>query len=162
MATRRSRKPVKCALCNRLTITIDANLSANHPDAANILGQAGLWAAATLRHGSRRGHVAHRDLPARARAGAMEGRLRAAVAPSQGWTLRREPEPPAALLPVSGGAEARAVRYPRLVSRLAGSARFRPQAERHPLRRGRLGEPDARRMGARLGGMAEWHGGDAV
>jgi UDP-N-acetylglucosamine enolpyruvyl transferase len=33
-------------------------------------------------------------------------RLRAAVAPPEGRPLRREPEPPAALLPVPGGAEA--------------------------------------------------------
>jgi glycyl-tRNA synthetase alpha subunit len=36
----------------------------------------------------------------------VERRLRAAVAPPEGRPLRREPEPPAALLPVPGGAEA--------------------------------------------------------
>ena len=35
-------------------------------------------------------------------------------------------------------------------------------AQRRPLRRGRLGEPDARRLGPRLGGLAERHGGDPV
>ena len=35
-------------------------------------------------------------------------------------------------------------------------------AARHPLRRGRLGEPDARRLGPRLGGVVRRHGGDAV
>ena len=39
---------------------------------------------------------------------------------------------------------------------------FDPQAERHPLRRGRLGEPDARRLGPGLGSLAERHGGHAV
>ncbi len=34
--------------------------------------------------------------------------------------------------------------------------------QRHPLRRGRLGKPDARRLGARLGGLVQRHGGDAV
>ena len=36
------------------------------------------------------------------------------------------------------------------------------QAARHPLRRGRLGEPDARRLGARLGVLVRRHGGVAV
>ena len=35
-------------------------------------------------------------------------------------------------------------------------------AARHPLRRGRLGEPDARRLGARLGVLVRRHGGVAV
>ena len=35
-------------------------------------------------------------------------------------------------------------------------------AARHPLRRGRLGEPDARRLGARLGGLVRRHGSVAV
>ena len=35
-------------------------------------------------------------------------------------------------------------------------------AARHPLRRGRLGEPDARRLGARLGMLVRRHGGVAV
>ena len=34
-------------------------------------------------------------------------------------------------------------------------------AARHPLRRGRLGKPDAGRLGARLGGLARRHGSDA-
>ena len=40
--------------------------------------------------------------------------------------------------------------------------RHRPDAARHPLRRGRLGEPDARRLGARLGMLVRRHGGVAV
>ena len=36
------------------------------------------------------------------------------------------------------------------------------RAPRHPLRRGRLGEPDARRLGARLGSLVRRDGGDAV
>ena len=39
---------------------------------------------------------------------------------------------------------------------------FDLKAQRRPLRRGRLGEPDARRLGPRLGGLAERHGGHAV
>ena len=78
-----------------------------------------LRAAAALRHGSRRRHVAHGDVPARARPGAVARRVRAAVAPPEGRPLRREPEPPAALLPVPGRAEALAAGHPRPLSRLA-------------------------------------------
>ena len=39
---------------------------------------------------------------------------------------------------------------------------FDLKTQRRALRRGRLGEPDARRLGPRLGGVAERHGGDAV
>ena len=35
-------------------------------------------------------------------------------------------------------------------------------AARHPLRRGRLGEPDARRLGPRLGGLVRRDGGEPV
>jgi hypothetical protein len=47
---------------------------------AALLGRAGLRAAAALRHGGRRRHLPHRDLPARARPRAVEGGLRAALA----------------------------------------------------------------------------------
>ena len=40
--------------------------------------------------------------------------------------------------------------------------RHRPAGARRPLRRGRLGVADARRLGPRLGGLAERHGGHAV
>jgi apolipoprotein N-acyltransferase len=39
---------------------------------------------------------------------------------------------------------------------------LRPEEERRALRRGRLGEPDAGRLGPGLGGLAQRHGGDAV
>jgi hypothetical protein len=45
---------------------------------------------------------------ARARPRTLEGRLCAAQPPPQGRPLRREPQPPAALLPVPGGAQASA------------------------------------------------------
>ena len=73
-----------------------------------------------------------------------------------------QPEPAAALLPVPGGAEARASQHPRAVPRLARGARLRPEGQRRALRRGRLGKPDARRLGPGLGGVAQRHGGDAV
>src|SRR3990167_9053524 len=106
-----ARKPVKC-VPSQSPDTTDAYLSTNHPDATELLGQAGLRAAATLRHGSRRGYVAHSHFFALARPGAVEGRLRAAVAPPQGRALRGESEPLAALLPVSGGAETLAGQHP--------------------------------------------------
>ena len=42
------------------------------------------------------------------------------------------------------------------------ATRHRPAAARHPLRRGRLGEPDAGRLGPGLGGLVRRHGGGAV
>ena len=48
------------------------------------------------------------------------------------------------------------------LSRLAGGDRHRPAAARHPLRRGRLGKPDAGRLGARLGMLVRRHGSVAV
>ena len=117
---------------------------------------------AALRHGSRRRHQPYRHFPARHRAGALEGRLRAALAPPQGRPLRRKPQPPAALLPVPGGAETGAGKHPGALSRLAGSARLRPQEQRHPLRRGRLGKPHPGRLGPGLGSLAERHGSDPV
>src|SRR5262249_50663246 len=77
---------------------------------------------------------------------ALERRLRAALAPAQGRALRREPEPAAALLPVPGDPEAVARRHPGPLSQLAESDRHRSQDPRHPLCRGRLGEPDAWRL----------------
>ncbi len=44
---------------------------------------------------------------------------------------------------------------------LAGH-RHRLRAARHPLRRGRLGKPDARRLGSRLGVLVRRHGSVAV
>ena len=45
------------------------------------------------------------------------------LAPPEGWPLRREPEPPAALLPVPGGAEAVAAEHPGTLPAVAGSTR---------------------------------------
>ena len=45
---------------------------------------------------------------------------------------------------------------------LPGGDRHRPAGARHPLRRGRLGEPDPGRLGARLGGLVRRHGGHPV
>ncbi len=48
------------------------------------------------------------------------------------------------------------------LSRLAGGGRHRSDAARHPLRRGRLGEPHRRRLGPGLGGLVRRHGGHPV
>ena len=52
--------------------------------------------------------------------------------------------------------------YPRSVSRVARGARLRSDEERRALRRGRLGESDAGRVGPRLGSVAQRHGDHAV
>ena len=48
------------------------------------------------------------------------------------------------------------------LSEIALGDRHRSEAARHPLRRGRLGKPDARRLGARLGMLVRRHGSVAV
>ena len=64
--------------------------------------------------------------------------------------------------PVPGRAEALAAGHPRSLPRFARSARLRPEEERRALRRGRLGKPDARRVGPGLGSVDERHGNHAV
>ena len=70
--------------------------------------------------------------------------------------LRREPQPPAALLPIPGGAQARAPGNPGPVHRLAEGAGHRPGRARHPLRRGRLGKSHTRRLGPGKSGSTAW------
>src|SRR5580698_732177 len=81
------------------------------PDAAALLGGLRLRDPAALRHGSRRRHLSSRHDVARARPEAVGCGLCAAVAAAQGWPLRREPEPVAALLPVPGHPETVAARF---------------------------------------------------
>jgi hypothetical protein len=76
--------------------------------------------------------------------------------------LRREPQPPAALLPVPGGDEAQSRQHPGAVPRLAGRARHRSAGARPALRRGQLGIADARRLGPGLGSVVERHGSHPV
>ena len=100
---------------------------------------------------------------ARARAEALERGLCAAFAPAEGRPLRREPQPAAALLPVPGDPEAVAPPTCRTsTSSRSYAIGIDPEAARHPLRRGRLGIADARRLGARLGMLVRRHGGVAV
>src|SRR5690606_25255549 len=82
------------------------DLPGAHPAIAAVLGRPGLRSAAALRHGDGRGHFPPGHLPAVHRTGAMVRGLRAALAPPHRRPLRREPEPPAALLPVPGSDQA--------------------------------------------------------
>ena len=132
------------------------------PGAAALLGGLGLRHLAALRHGGRRRHLSSGDDAARARPEAVECRLCAALAPAQGRPLRREPQPAAALLSVPGDPQTVAGRSAGALSEIALRHRHRSEAARHPLRRGRLGKPDARRLGARLGMLVRRHGGVAV
>ena len=92
----------------------------------------------------------------------LERGLCAAVAPAQGRPLRRESQPAAALLPVSGDPEAVAAGPAGALSEIARRDRHRLRAARYPLCRGRLGKPDARRLGIGLGVLVRRHGGVAV
>ena len=71
-----------------------------------------------LRHGSGRRHLSSRHFPARDRPRAVGGRAPAILATTEGRSLRRQPQPLAALLPVPGRDEAlatgRAGHLPRL------------------------------------------------
>ena len=132
------------------------------PDPAQLLG--GLWLRhpAALRHGSRRRHFSSGNDAARAWAKTLERRLCPALAPAQGRALWRESEPAAALLPVPGDPEAQSAQFAGALSRLAQGDRRRSAAARYPLRRGRLGKPDAGRLGAGLGVLVRRHGSVAV
>src|SRR3954454_18787670 len=61
-------------------LCVDHDLPESHSEAVGILGLARLRAAAAARRRGRRRHDASGNLPARARPGALERRLRAAVA----------------------------------------------------------------------------------
>src|SRR3954463_3359022 len=67
-----------------------AILPSPHSHLAAVLGRARLRDPAALRHGSRRRHVPSRDDLAGARAEALAGGLRPALAPAEGRAVRRE------------------------------------------------------------------------
>src|SRR5690606_15838051 len=120
-----------------------------------VLGGAGLRADPAVGPGGRRRHLPPGHLPARAGARAVERGLRAAFAPPHRRPLRREPQPPAALLPVPGGDEAQSRQHRRAVLRLAEGTGHRPAGARPAPGRGQLGIADARRLGPGLGGLAQ-------
>src|SRR5690606_22159979 len=121
------------------------------PDAAEFLGGAGLRDPAALRHADGGRYLPHGDDAARTGAEAVEGRLCAAEPPADRWPLWRKSQPAAALLPVPGDPEALAGQHPGPLPAVAGRDRARFEPARHPFRRGRLGKPDAGRLGPRLG-----------
>src|SRR5262249_7323392 len=131
----------------------DIHLPGPYPDATGVLGEAGLPDPAALRHGGGSRDFAPGDHLAGAGPQALACRLCPALAAAQGWALRREPQPAAALLPVPGDPEAVAYRRADDLSGKPKNARYRSQAPRYSLCRGRLGEPDARRLGPRLGSL---------
>src|SRR5690606_7692372 len=139
-----------------------ADLPAADPAPERLLGGAGLRADPATRPGGRCRHLPSGHLPALARAGAMECRLRAALPPSDRRPLRREPQPPAALLPVPGGDEAQPRQHRRAVLRLAQGARRGSAGARPAPGRGQLGIAHPGRLGTGLGGLAQRHGGDPV
>ncbi len=133
-----------------------------HSCSAAVLGRSGLRDPAAVRYGDGSGHFSSRNHAARARAETVEGRLCAAFAPADGRPLRRKSKSAAALLSVPGDHQAIAARPPGAVSQIAGGNWDRLRAARHPLCRGRLGKPDARRVGVGLGMLVRRHGGVAV
>ena len=94
-------------------------------------------------------------VPAGDSARAVAGRLRAALAAPGGRTLRGEPQPAPALLPVPSGPEALTARRPSPLSWLARSPRHRSPRARRPLRRGQLAVSHPRSVGPRLGDLAD-------
>ena len=99
---------------------------------------------------------------ARAWARAVARRLCPAVPPPDRRPLWRKSQPAGRLLPISGGAEAEPGRPPGALSRQPRGDRDRPAQARHPLRRGRLGKPDAGRLGPGLGSVVRRDGSDPV
>src|SRR5205814_8672085 len=76
-----------------------AHISGPDPHAPEFLGEAGLPHSAALRCGDGRGHISSRDDLALAGSEAVARGVCTAVAAAEGWALRRESEPAAALLP---------------------------------------------------------------
>ena len=129
---------------------------------ARLLVGSGLPDPAALRRRDGRRHLPPRHHAARAGPPTLGRRLRAALPPAERWPLRRKPQPPAALLSVPGDHEAEPGGRAGAAAGQLPRPRPRPLAARFPLRRGRLGEPHARRLGPGLGGVVRRHGGGAV
>ena len=108
-------------------------LSGPDPAPARLLGRAGLRDPAALRHGGRRRHLPPRHHAAGAGAEALGRRLRPALAPPDRRALRREPQPPAALLPVPG-ADQTLARPTSRISTSAASKAIGIDADLHDIR----------------------------
>ena len=125
-------------------------------------GEQRLRHPAALRPRDGGGDLSPGDGAARARARAVARGLCPAVPPPDRRPLWRKPQPAGRLLPVSGGAEAEPGGPPGPLSRQPRGDRHRSAQARHPLRRGRLGKPDAGRLGPRLGSVVRRDGSDPV
>src|SRR4051794_26041255 len=117
-----------------------ADFSGPDPHAAEFLGEAGLPHSAALRRGDGRWYFSPCHDLAFAWPAAVARGLCATVASAEGWALRRESEPAAALLPVPGDPEAGPFECSGDVSRKRARHRPRSHAARHPFRGRRLGE----------------------
>ena len=145
-----------------LSVGIDRDVPEPDPEAVRVLGVTWVRAAAAARCRGRRRHDAPRDVPASARSGALERRVRSTVAPPRGRPLWREPEPPLQAPPVPGHPQAGSRRGAAALSRQSRGVRHQPAPARHPLRGGQLGVSDARGVGHRLAGDVRRHGNLAV
>ena len=94
--------------------------------------------------------------------GALEGRLRPALAPPRRRPLRGEPEPALQAPPVPGDPEAGPRRRAGPVPRQPGRPGHRSRRPRRALRGGQLGVADPRGVGHRLAGAARRTGDHAV
>src|SRR5438477_11404566 len=97
-----------------------SDISGTHPQAAKLLGGAGVRAAAALRSGSGRRDHGARDLFASAGAEAVQSRLRAAVTALGRRALRRKPQPAVQTYAVASDPETSAGKCAGLVSGVAG------------------------------------------
>ena len=130
--------------------------------APDVLGGARLRHPAALRRRGRRRHLPPGHVPARARARAVER------APT---CSRRAARPTGATARTRTAASTHQFQVilkpapadvPGALPRIARAPSASTRGARHPLRRGRLGEPDARRLGPRLGGVVRRHGDHPV
>src|SRR5690348_13388797 len=120
---------------NERGASLEPELPGPDPHAPSLLGRAGLRDPAAIRHGDGGGDIPPRDRAALAWARTMARRLCPTVPATDRRALRREPEPPWTLLPISGGAEAEPGRSPAALSREPDRDRHRSAEARHPLRR---------------------------
>ena len=125
----------------RLDATNRVTLPGSHPQALGVLGLARVPAAAAARPRGRRRHLASRDAVPRARAEALERRLRAAVAAARRRPLRAEPEPPVQAPPVPGD--------PQAVARRGAAASISTASRRAASTRGSTTSASRRTTGSR-------------
>ena len=75
-----------------------------------------------------------------------------AVPPPDRRAIRGKPKPITALLPIPSDDKTQPKGLPSPIFKVIGRHRHRPNPTRHSVYRGRLGKPNARRVGARVGG----------